>query len=77
MTDYNDKEIDLAKRIYNATMLVSDMPTTRRAKNMAKKYGFPPPNEMPDEYYLETARKLITYAEEKLDNEIRKAMENM
>lgn len=77
MADYNDKEINLAKRIYDATMLVSDMTTTRRAKNLAKKFGFPPPSEIPDEYYLETARKLLSYAKEKLDKEIRIAAENM
>lgn len=77
MADYSDKEINLAKRIYDATMLVSDMTTTRKAKNMAKKYGFPPPNEMPDEFYLETAKKLLLHAQQELDKEIRKAVESM
>ena len=77
MADYTEKEIKLAKRIYDATMLVSGMTTTRKAENMSKKFGFPPPDETPDAICLETARTLLKHYEDELDKIIRKAAESM
>ncbi len=77
MSQYTDKEINLAKRIFEATMLVSNRTTTRKAKIFAKKHDIPFTAEMPDVICLETARSLLKYYEEELDKTIRKAMEQM
>lgn len=76
-SQYSDREIELARRIYDATMLVTDRMTTRKAKNLTEKLGFPTPNEITDEYYLETARKLILYSEEELKKIMRKAVNSI
>jgi hypothetical protein len=77
MNEYNDNEIELAKRIHDATMLVSDRITTRRARNLAKKFGFPSPDESPDAICLETARALLKHYDEELNKIIRDAVEGM
>lgn len=77
MNEYTEKEIRLAKRIYDATMLVSGHMTIRRERNLAKKHGYPPPNELPNEMYLKTAKELLLNSEKELDKSIRDAVENM
>ena len=41
MDGYSEKEIELARRIYDATMLVSDRITYRKGKNLSKKQANP------------------------------------
>ena len=77
MDAYSEKEIELARRIYDATMLVSDRITYRKAKNLSKKYGFLPPEEIPDDFSLKIARSLLEHYEEQLQKSIRQIIESM
>jgi hypothetical protein len=77
MAEYNEEEIKLAKRIYDATMIVSGGVTSRKMKNFSKKFGFPLPNEMPDVLCLEIARTLLKHYEDEMDKNMRKAVEAM
>lgn len=77
MQEYTDKEIELAKRIYDATMLVSTNITNRKAKNIAKKLNLPTPSNLPDTFCLETARILLKHYDENLSELMQKAAEKM
>lgn len=67
MNIYSEKELDLARRIYDATMLVSGRMTTRKAKNMAKRLNFPHEVVL-SEFYLEAARNLLIKSQKELDD---------
>jgi hypothetical protein len=78
MTDYTEQEIKLAQRIYDATMLEAGGLTTRKAKNFYGKLGLPvPKSELPDDFFLKTARALLSHVEDKREKELQTTLDKV